>query len=319
MRSPPIGDSLIALGALKAVAESQPGARIDIVGARELAEVADGLGFVGRVIAVDRADKWTYYRAAMRLLREASYDIVIDGYTGTGPIGLSRALVIAASRAPVRIGGATGVSRRILTHPVDLSGPFDHMVTNAYALVAPLVPPTVEHRGAEFHLLAAERAAAEDRWNAVPGRAPRVVVNIAAGHVTRAWPLLHYERVISRLRAERPHCRIAIIGQGREDEAESLAKVFDAVVMTTTFRAMMALVATSDLVISPDTSVIHVAAAFERTVLSIHPAQKERWRPWRTRGRAVFGSTGLTLHSVPVPEVLGALDDLLATEPELRP
>ena len=78
-------------------------------------------------------------------------------------------------------------------------------------------------------------------------------------------------------------------------------------------RELFALVAASDLVVTPDTGVTHIAAAFERPTLALMRRREEyeRWVPYRTPGVNVFGPTEVQLSDLPVADVVAALDAAL--------
>jgi ADP-heptose:LPS heptosyltransferase len=83
--------------------------------------------------------------------------------------------------------------------------------------------------------------------------------------------------------------------------------------MMPTVRELFALVASADLVITPDTAVSHIAAAFGRPTLTLlrRRAEYHIWIPYRTPGRNVFGDAEETIDALPAERAIAALDDLL--------
>jgi ADP-heptose:LPS heptosyltransferase len=71
-----------------------------------------------------------------------------------------------------------------------------------------------------------------------------------------------------------------------------------------------AVVEGADLVISPDTSVIHMASAFRRPVLGLYYVRNE-WGPWQTKNRMLFPNLGEPAASIPVDAAVAAASDLL--------
>jgi ADP-heptose:LPS heptosyltransferase len=54
----------------------------------------------------------------------------------------------------------------------------------------------------------------------------------------------------------------------------------------------MAIVARSDIVFTPDTSIAHACSAFDKPAVVLHPAGNARiWGPYETDGRAVESLT----------------------------
>jgi Glycosyltransferase family 9 (heptosyltransferase) len=84
-----------------------------------------------------------------------------------------------------------------------------------------------------------------------------------------------------------------------------------AVARTAHYRQMMALVATSHLVLTPDTSVTHVASALAKSVIVLFAGDAAGlYGPYGTRGRSI-SSGGPTLESLEVAPVVGALEDVI--------
>jgi ADP-heptose:LPS heptosyltransferase len=87
---------------------------------------------------------------------------------------------------------------------------------------------------------------------------------------------------------------------------------------TAPYRAMMALVATSGLVQTPDTSVTHIASAFAKGVVVLFAGDAAGlYGPYRTVSRNI-SSGGPTLESLETAAVVDALEAVIAEERELR-
>jgi ADP-heptose:LPS heptosyltransferase len=312
LRSAAIGDALVAFGALRAISETRPGSTIDIIGAPELREASVGLAYIGEVFPVQRRKRWTLFAAAAAVLRRQAYDVVVDARSSTDRMFLHTALILAASRAPMRIGKSARDLGLALTHLVRPMAANEHWVDYMFEFFAPaLFGARLGDRAPRLELSAEERENGERLWSTAPGASLRVLINIATGHPWRRWSDDRFEAVAAYVRLRWPEARIAIIGHGREKAAAAIALKVGGIQPKTTFREMMAIAATSDLVVTPDTAVSHVAAAFDRTIVSLHPVATESWRPYQARGRQLFSSSSLTLNFISVVQVLRAVDQLL--------
>src|SRR5947207_218667 len=166
----------------------------------------------------------------------------------------------------------------------------------------------------EIVLTEAERADAEARWGAISECGARVLVNLSAGHPERRWPDDRFAEVLGHLRQRLPNAKIAIIALPVEQSsAEHLADLAGGVAVIPSVRELFALVARSDLVITPDTAVAHAASAFARPTLAMlrRRAEYHIWVPYRTPGRNAFGDKEETIAGLPVDRVIDALDELL--------
>lgn len=316
LRSAAIGDSLVALGALRAIASARPGSVIDIVGAAELRDAVVGLPYIGEVFEVRRRARWTYFLAAAAVLRRKAYDVVVDAHSSTDRIFLHTALLFATSRARVRIGRSARDEGHALTHLVRQMTADEHWVDYMFTLVGPVLSDAVPlDRAPRLALSTAERERGEERWLTAPGSGPRVLINVSTGHAWRRWEDDRYAAVAAHIRDHWPSAQIGVIGHGREQVAMSIAAAEGGVHFRTTFREMMSIVASADLVITPDTSVSHVAAAFDRTIVSLHPVETEPWRPYRASGRQLYSSSRLTLNFIQPEAVTAAVDEFLGNLP----
>jgi ADP-heptose:LPS heptosyltransferase len=80
---------------------------------------------------------------------------------------------------------------------------------------------------------------------------------------------------------------------------------------TPSMRDMMAVVAKSDIVFTADTSVTHVASAYDKPAVVMFPRGRGAlYGPYGTTGRVV-STPAPTLQSLAVPPVLAVLDDVI--------
>ena len=318
IRSGGIGDSIIALGGLRAITLRNPGSTVDILGAKELTAVCEDLDFVRQIIPVHRLKRLTFFKAVLAVARSGPYDLVIDGYTPHPRVGFSTALILAASRAPVRVGRSPRDVGRALTGLAPPRGPGVHFVDEMFDIAEAIGAVPIRDRRPPLKLRPDEELAADETWAAVGGDSPRVLINISAGHSSRHWEIERYLAVARDLRRRRPRARIVIIGHAQHEAATEIATDVNAVAIRGTLRQVMALVARSDLVITPDTSISHVAAAFDRIIVSLHQAENLPWTPYKARGKALFSTSFFTINFIDVETVTRAVGDLLESEPELR-
>jgi ADP-heptose:LPS heptosyltransferase len=141
-----------------------------------------------------------------------------------------------------------------------------------------------------------------------------VLVNISAGHAERRWSDEGFAQLLVHLRRRAPNARVAVIALATERaSAERLAALVHGVAITPSVRELFALVASADLVVTPDTAVSHIASAFVRPTLTLlrRRAEYHIWVPYRTPGRNIFGDDEATLAGLPVDRVIAGLDDLL--------
>lgn len=315
LRHDRLGDMILTTAALRAIATSHPGLRLDVLASPANAPVLRHSRHLGEIIRFDKRKPWTYPAVALRLRRNR-YDAVVDCMV-TAP-SLTTLLLMLASGARHRIAAAGREGRAatddVVTIPVPTPAAAIHMTERLGALAGAfgVAVARVDWRP-EIPLAPDERAHADAVWDAVPGSTPRFLVNVSAGIVQRRWPEERYVDVLRHLRRREPGARLLVIGAPDEhDRAARIATAAHATyVATAGVRDAFALVAAADFVFTPDTSIAHAASAFDRPAVAMYlPGNAERWGLYRVVGRNLE-SRGPTLDALHVPEVLAAIDDVL--------
>jgi ADP-heptose:LPS heptosyltransferase len=305
------GDMIVSTGVMRAIARSHPTIVMDVLASPANATILDAAPYVHHAIVFDRK-KLSRYPATCLRLRRAKYDAVIDCMV-TAP-SVTTLLLILASGARFRIGiaGRGNDAAFNITVPADTRADA-HMVDLLSALAAAFqVDPGVVERRPTLEVTDAERARAEAAWDSSDD-ARRVLVNISAGSSERVWPEANYAAVINRVRARDPNAVVRIIAAPNElDRARTIAGDTAAtVVPTPSIRDAFALVASADLVFTPDTSITHAASAFRTpSVVIFVKGKPERWGLYDTPGVNVEHTEG-TLATLPLERVLAALDEQL--------
>lgn len=83
---------------------------------------------------------------------------------------------------------------------------------------------------------------------------------------------------------------------------------------TETILDVSALIEQLDLIITPDTSIVHVASAFDKPIISIHENNKDSYRLWKpvsTLSKTVFSSNTYGIEKFSVNDVVNASISLL--------
>ncbi len=302
---------IVSTGVMRAIARSHPTIEMDVLASPANAAILTGATYVHDVIVFDRK-RLLRYIATFGRLRRGRYDAVIDCMV-TAP-SVTTLLLILASGARYRIGIAgrgNDAAFNITVPPDDRANA--HMVDLLAALAAAFeVKGGAVERLPTLEVSDAERARAVQAWGSNDG-ARRVLVNISAGSSERVWPESSYASVIERVHSREPDAVIRIIAAPNEQvRAHAIAQLGGAaVVQTPSIRDAFALVATADLVVTPDTSITHAASAFRTpSVVLFVKGKAERWGLYDTPGANVEHTEG-TLATLAPERVLAAIDEQL--------
>lgn len=300
-----IGDMIMATPLIRAIARSYPTIELDVLASPSNAVILAGNPHVRRVITFDRKRLASFVRTA-RALRRERYDAVIDGMVLQPSVTMLLLMLATGARYRIGIGGRA--NDFIYTLPVLAAPPNAHQIVQSAATATPF-GVKVERTSwrPELFIDSHERARAEHAWRAGGDSRPRVLVNIAAGEPRRRWPL---ERVIAVIRAAvnaAPQSRVLVMAPPAElDDAQRVARDAGARAVVPGLRDAIALVATADVVLTPDTSIAHAASAFSKPSVVMMIGGSGIFEPYETPGRFVY-SPGPTLDSLDAQPVIDAL------------
>lgn len=304
-----IGDMIMATGMIRVLAQLAAGKTVDVVANTVTLPVLENNPHVGNAFVLDRQSRTSYLTLAARL-RAQRYDVIVDGRINNPPIFTSTPMLMLAAAAPYRVGVSGGNNDRVYNVRVK---PFDrvtHYIESSKALIEPFgVDPADYDWRPEIFLSAGERLAAEQAWSTAytlpePQRRPRFLVNLSASEKLRRWPDEKFIESLRLVRERYPHMAVVVIALPSEgDRARGVANAIGAQhVPTPKLREAFALVASSDLVFTPDTSISHAASAFDKPALVLIKADCTAYAPWQNRGYLVPWD-GRSIESLPVAEV----------------
>ncbi|HVF40861.1 MAG TPA: glycosyltransferase family 9 protein [Gemmatimonadaceae bacterium] len=332
-----IGDMIMATGMIRVLAQAAAGGKVDVLANPTTAPVLEGNPHVGRVFTLDRKS-WKSYREVGKQLAAEHYEVVVDGRINNPPVFTSTPMLMLASRAEYRIGVGGGNNDHIYNVRVrayDRSTPY---IEGSKPLAVPFgIDVASVDWQPEIFLQDDEREEAAENWRAA-GRAARrrisaletdgtdsdesvtpdspwkrLLVNLSASEPKRRWQDENFVEVLRKIREQAPGLPIVVIGL--PSEWPSVHRIAGAIgahpVQTPRLRQAFALVGTSDMVFTPDTSISHAASAFRKPAVVLLKRDHHPYAPYNIPGENVFWD-GNEIHSLPSNKVLDALERLVA-------
>jgi ADP-heptose:LPS heptosyltransferase len=313
-----VGDMIVTTSLLRAIATSHETIRLDVLATPANAGVLDHNPHVRSVLLFDRRRPWTWLRLA-RKLRRTRYDAVVDCMVFSP--SLTALLLMLASGAAERIGIGGRRNDRAYSVPVTRAvDPQAHHIEHLASLATAfgVARASFDWRP-DIFLSRDELDFAERLWQRAgggrdaDGRATkRLLVNVSAGEAGRRWPAERFTAVLRDTLARWPSLCVLVIGMPRD--AKSLRPISEATSCPTSspgLRHTLALVASADLLLTPETSLVHAASALRTAVVGMYQRElSTRWSPYGTPSRTL-ASTGKKLSSLRAEPVVAALDELL--------
>lgn len=311
IRDDGIGDLMLTMEVMRAITEAWPTITLDVLASPSNAGFARTLPFVDRVIVHRRGSLPTAW-PTWRTLRRRGYDAAIDGRVAIANVNKQTTMLLLASGAPIRIGLAGRRNDRVYSVPVEMER-VDHWVDAYVALARPFgISPEQRDWRPRLVLTDRERSRGEEIWVSLGGGRPRVLVNPFSASSDRQWPVERFAPVIRHLRARLPACTILVpMMPGGDPQAESLARDAAVAARALALSEVTAVTALADLVISPDTAITVIAAAFGVPVLALMRRDTERWVPYRGEGAVAFSDSPRSLLQLPLERVIARLEEVI--------
>ncbi|MFH1699251.1 MAG: glycosyltransferase family 9 protein [Candidatus Zixiibacteriota bacterium] len=177
------------------------------------------------------------------------------------------------------------------------------------------VPPTIDKKyfdSAERFLQSVQN-----------GTGDRIIgLNISAGRPTRVWPEEKNVELINRIIDNLMGYRVVISSDPSErNRAEALASKFASRVCTfpmgLNLLEVSAIISRLELLITPDTSLVHIARAFRVPVVGLYTRFDKNfklWKPYNQDGGAVVSNNDYNIFDIEVADVYNEVLRVLKTE-----
>jgi ADP-heptose:LPS heptosyltransferase len=285
VRQDRIGDVLVSTPLIHALKARYPNACVDFLLSSNNYFVLENEPLVRK--------RWIYRKtlssaiSILRKVRNEHYDFVID--LMDNPSATSTVLCALA-------GGAwnVGLSKEN-SYTYDLTVPLlsrkDTHIVDRLAMLLTVFGMDIQNLDLKVHYAPSSESRASVAKFLKENRALRqqlIGVNISPGEGTRFWSVENYQALVSWLTKEYPYSRILILYQpsDRAVAGAIAAPSADALLSpeTRTFDQFAALVQSLWILITPDTSAVHLAAAFSVPSVVMYVQSNKELRIWEPYG-----------------------------------
>jgi ADP-heptose:LPS heptosyltransferase len=304
-----IGDMVLTTPLFRALLEKFPGSRIHVLTSRRGAPViADNPRVHG--VLVFRKDPVRLFALLVKLFF-GRYDVWIDPKSH---YSRESALLVRLSRPRVSIGfnKKTG---KVFSHSLDVEGctALQAAEINLFA-AKPLgisVPPNIKP---ELFPEPTLQATLRDRY--VLREKKTILLNISAGDAYRYWDVANWASVARFFGKKGFRVLLSFTPSDAASaqsirERESAAELFH----SSSIRDVIALMSEMHLVVTLDTSIVHIASAFNIPQVALFPASEwnvARFRPLSDLSIVVQPSQEATISSIPASDVINAAQSILS-------
>ncbi len=295
LRPEKIGDMVISLPVFDALKERFPQLEIGLVGSpRNYAVIKDDPRF--SKIFLYRKNLLKDFRM-LRAIRREQYDCVLDMINDDSVTTLFLSQLAAPGKPRVGIG-KTKYDEFYDYNFVHADGVGGHIIENTLKLLEPFGVDTENANGYAPPYVSAEAQAKLDEYIETLGPGLRIGFNLSAGMPTRIWAAEKTEQLSRKLLASDDKTQLILITAPNDRErGEALVNKLDGSVSHVppklNLMEVSALLSKLDILISPDTSLIHIARSFRIPVVGLYCSAKknfQRWRPYEQEEGAVVSN-----------------------------
>lgn len=305
------GDFVLTTPLCDAVKRHLPESRLTLIVGPRAADLAGAHPSIDRTWVFDRAPHRLAGLAA-RLLTHR-FDLWLDPKIHPSRNG---AMAATLARARVKVG-YNGSRLRPFTHDLALiPDPGGHYIEQVLGCLGPAGIPAPHDPRPTLGLTPGAREWA--RGQLPPEGATPILVNISAGNPARYWTP---EKWVALLGAIAQRGEAFLLSSAPEDAAVAEGIVREAAAGGVNIRhlprsgllELAALVREVSLVLTVDTSFVHLAAAFDRPIVALykhaHP-EVTLFAPRSTRSEMVISRPGFPASAIPVEAVVPAVNTL---------
>lgn len=304
----PIGDAILTTPLVSRLAEHYPEAAISIICSPRNREVHELNRAVSEIIVLRNSPAGLL--DALDLIRRRRWDLYIDPKDHASTTSRLLATFLRYETALVHPGNLSFLRETLLIPPAD--GP--HFVDG---VVAPLLALEVDPPSSRRPVL-------PDSPVDVDFRKPGILLNLSAGSPDRYWPVEHWIELTEKLgdvAGGSADGRVTVVAAPSDAGlAERVAAESDGEYRpTATLSELYRIVDHAEMIVTPDTSVVHIASGYNRPIVALFSSEEQnqrRFAPLSDRARSVQpAAAGAGIGAIEPARVQEACIDLLG---ELR-
>lgn len=274
-----IGDALVATPLITSIKNSI-GCTVDVLSATSNSFVFQHVPAVDHIFIYDKRKG---YRNILSQLNNIKYDAVFDLHDD---VSFTGSYLISKIKSPVKIG-LYKKTHKLYTHSVTKPDPTKHhVVERMMALCGPLeiINDTskinVVYSPKEQSLMNAKYFIEQH----FPVKSFLIGVNISAGSAARFWGVLNFKKLLALLKND--YSQIVILADKKDrTHAQQIAESNYPVFIRDSFDDFCGIIPHLNMLITPDTSIVHVASAYLIPVFGLYVRYNTSeviWYPYRS-------------------------------------
>ena len=319
IRHEKIGDVIIALALVDELKKRFPGCKVSFMGSRQNIVVVKDDPRFDKVFVFSKS--FGVDLGMIRAARKEKFDCVIDLITHDSVTSMLLTRLCGSWALKIGIGKSDhqGYYNCHVSHP--LRNPDRHIVDFHLDLVKVLgAEPGKPGQYAPLYINdKADRVAAEFMEPLDISKGRKFGVNISAGEPSRDWGAEKFAILIDKMLDRFGDCQLIIITapheyhQGRQIK-ETYRNRVHIIPESLDLITVAAIIRKLDLLVSPDTSLVHIAGAFRVPVVALYRrfmGEYKFWRPLHQKGGVVLSGRDEDVSDITVGQVLDEIVNVI--------
>jgi heptosyltransferase-3 len=316
-----IGDMVVSLPTFHVLKALYPHIQIDVLASPGNRTIISQDDTIRNVLVYDKGSFGKTWKTIQHF-RRSSYDVTVDLVANVSATSLI--ILLLAGRSSFKIG----VRKNNSVNLYDFIIPEQNMRTTPairlhFASLQPLgIAPEMSTRDTGIRLSEEQWRRGADLIAALrrDDATGLVGINISAGKPNREWGVEKYIPFVREISAHYPRQQFLVFAGPTDYElAEAIANASGENVAVVprglSLLDIAAMMKHLNLMMTPDTSICHIASSLGIPLLGLYTAAEEnflRWQPYNTRSWVLRPSSGDTLEGISVEDYIKKADEVLA-------
>lgn len=314
LRQDRIGDVLVSIAFLKKLRSLFPSAEIDIVLSHKNNSAFWAISkFVNRKYLLEKGV--FKYIKLINQIRNEEYDIVIDLLDNSSS---TSSILTRFTKANIKLGFEKE-NRKVYSHIVRLPNKKEnHIIERLNSLLLPFAGNVKNEESLSFNLSFDSQSKAIDLLG-VKSKKFRLGINLSGSDDSKNWGTGNYIGFIEALETLKEKLEVKVFTTKSNEKQlneikENVPNV--AAPFVNSFEQFTAMMSTCDIILTPDTSVVHLCSAFNIPCIALYtysnnPNVGMPWEPRSKHSKALKISDKETLGLIKITDVLVALNQII--------
>lgn len=314
LRQDRIGDVLVSIAFLKKLRSLFPSAEIDIVLSYKNNSAFWAISkFVNRKYLLEKGV--FKYIKLINQIRNDEYDLVIDLLDNSSS---TSSILTRFTKAEYKLG-FDKKNRKVYTHIVKIPNKWEnHIVQRINALLIPFAGTNLNEKSLGIRLSEEKLNEAKELLGKKT-KSIRLGINLTGSNLHRSWGVGNHIALLKSLENMKGKLEIFVFTtKGNKAMLDEIEREFSGVSapFVNSFELFSAMISTCDIVLSPDTSVVHLCSVLDIPCIELctvteDPNVGNPWAPLSKHSMQIKISENKSLGLIKVTDVLEALKQII--------